>query len=102
MFKRGLSVIVTGVLIILLSLVAIGILMIMVRDSITDGLKNIGTSGTSQYTLQFDIPLDSVFVNHTSKEVFFTIKRKTGGGDLQGFFIVLENNTGTNQNKPHY
>jgi len=102
MFKRGLSVIVTGVLIILLSLVAIGILMIMVRDSITDGLKNIGTSGTSQYTLQFDIPLDSVFVNHTSKEVFFTIKRKTGGGDLQGFFIVLENNTGTNQNNPSY
>ncbi|MEK6896018.1 MAG: hypothetical protein AABX12_00985 [Nanoarchaeota archaeon] len=98
MFKRGLSVIVTGVLIILLSLVAIGILAIMVRDT-TSGLKN---AGTDQYTLQFDIPLDSVFVNHTSKNVFFTIKRKTGGGDLQGFFIVLDNNFGTNQKNQSY
>lgn len=95
MAKRGLSNIVVTVLVILFALIATSIVGIVLKNVADDaGEKTI--SG-AQYALNFDVPLSSVFVNHSSKLVRLVIERKAGQGDLDGFLIILEDNLGNSQ-----
>lgn len=94
------SSIVVTVLIILISLVAVGIVYSVLKGGLGDSLDN--APGTGQYTLKFDIPLQSVFVNHSTKEVTFLIVRKAGEGDLKGFLIGLDDHLGNSQTNRSY
>ena len=75
--KKGLSTVVTNLLLILLVLVAVGVVWVVVRGILSEGAGEIEIS---QFT--FDLQIQNAYVSGT--DVVVTIKRNAGGGELSG------------------
>ncbi len=91
MEKRGLSDIVTNVLIILLVLVAVSIIWVFLRPVIQQGAGSLDGAGDS-----FSIFLEIVGtpVIETNNQLSLIIKRNAGPGDLEDIAIILEDANG--------
>lgn len=86
--KRGLSEVVTNLLLILLVLVAVGIVWVVVKNLVSEGAGGIEIS---QFT--FDLQIQSAYVSGT--DVVVSVKRNAGGGELAGMKFVFSNETGS-------
>jgi hypothetical protein len=88
--RKGLSTIIVTLILILVSLVAVGIIWVVVRNIIQTGTEGVGLS---QFSLSAKI-LD-VSVDNSSNNVSLTVKRNAGEGELEGISFVFssgENN----------
>lgn len=80
MSKRGLSDIITNILIILIVLVAVGIVWTFVRPLISSAGPSVSSSiGT--YATQLAVVPQGVFINETNKTFRIIVQRKTGSSD---------------------
>jgi len=88
--KRGLSTIVATLLIILLTLVAVGIIWVVVRNVIQGGAEQISLG---KFTL--DLEIRSVARNAGTNSMDIKLKRNPGEGELSGlvFIAVGDENT---------
>ncbi|MBX4196097.1 hypothetical protein KW805_00730 [Candidatus Pacearchaeota archaeon] len=89
--KRGLSDVVTTVLMILLVLAAIVIVWKFVRPTLVNAGQNIETSSLST---SLSVVPESVAVNYTSTSLGFVVKRNNGAGDVSGLIVTLEDGNG--------
>lgn len=84
MDKRGLSEVVTTIITILLSLVAIGAIWVVVQNVILDSSDSIGIE-------QFSLDVDFQKASLDGNDVILTVKRNKGVGNLTGLkFIVSD------------
>lgn len=88
--KRGLSTIVATLLIILLTLVAVGIIWVVVRNVIQSGAEQVSLG---KFTLNLEIK--SVTVNLGSNSVNVRIKRNSGEGEISGIDFIVEDDKNT-------
>lgn len=90
--KKGLSAVVTTLIIILLVLVAVGIIWVVVRNVVDQGAAQIGDTFTCT-SLDFSVTAASCAVNSTSNNwnCDVTYTRKSGGDDVDGVKIILSN-----------
>lgn len=79
--KKGLSSVIIALLLVLLSLVAIGVVWVVVMDLIGDSVKQINLSG-----MLIDLDIKSAKING---DVSVTVQRKVGDGDLTGIVFVF-------------
>lgn len=93
MQKRGLSSVVTTVLVIAVSITLVALLGILVVNELssTPDAKSV-ISGIS---IRLNLPLESIFVNQTSRDVTFMLERRAGRGEMDGFAVILDNDQGT-------
>ncbi len=82
--KKGLSTIVITLIIILISLVAIGIIWLVVRNIIQVGTNQIALG---QFTL--DVKIKDFAVDTSSNNVSLTLKRSSGGGEISGIKFIF-------------
>ena len=91
MEKRGLSAVVTTLIIILLVLVSVGIIWVVVRGVVESGAEQIDVSTKC---LSIDIravsvePVDSEEGNYS-----VTLERKSGGNEIEGIKVNVFNDT---------
>ena len=85
--KRGLSTIVATLLIILLTLVAVGIIWIVVRNVIQGGAEQISLG---KFTLDLGI---SQVQNINDSALSITLKRNAGKGDFVGIAFIAEDDS---------
>lgn len=90
--KRGLSDIVTNVLIILLVLVAVGIIWYFVQPFIRQGAQGIEGS---KDCLTISVTPVSCMYNTTSTNYTVVLNRDTGSGSLQGVKLIFSDGTNT-------
>jgi len=93
MLKRGLSGIVTTVIIILLVLAAVAILWAAVRPALESSASSVGT--TEQFALSFSI-VGATQDEDNLNAVSVSVRRNAGGSDglVQGVNVVLKDNSG--------
>ncbi|MBX4212572.1 hypothetical protein KW787_03925 [Candidatus Pacearchaeota archaeon] len=92
MSKKGLSDVVTTVLIILLVLAAIAVVWAFLRPALKKGAQSIETESL----LASLVIIPNSVVDYTNaKAVAFMVKRETGPGQVVGFDIILEDFDGT-------
>ncbi len=89
--KRGLSAVVTTLIIIILVFVAIGIIWVVIRDVFEGGAADIELSSKC---LDIDVSATAV-VNTSDINYIVTLKRGAGGDVIDGVKIVLLNDTGS-------
>jgi len=82
--KKGLSTIVITLIIILISLVAVGIIWVVVRNVIQSGTEGIALG---QFTLGADII--NVNVDNSSNNVGLSVKRSAGEGEITGIKFIF-------------
>jgi len=89
--KRGLSAIVATLLIILLTLIAVGIIWTVVRNFVESGSEDVDINARC---LGIDVrPIESVGVIGESGNYSITLERKSGGGEIDGVVINIFNST---------
>jgi len=86
--KKGLSTIVITLIIILISLVAVGIILVVVRNVIQSGTEGIALG---QFTLGADII--NVNVDNSSNNVSLSVKRSSGEGEITGIKFIFSDET---------
>lgn len=86
--KRGLSAVVTTLLIILISFVALIILWVVIKNVIEDGSGDVSFE---RFTV--DMNIERAYVEN--QEVKVDIKRSSGGGDVSGVYFIFGNETHT-------
>ncbi|MEK6847777.1 MAG: hypothetical protein AABX50_01470 [Nanoarchaeota archaeon] len=84
--RKGLSEVVTNLLIILLVLVAVGVVWVVIRNILAGGAGNIELG---QFT--FDLRIQSAYVSGT--DIVVGVKRNPGGGELIGMKFLFTNST---------
>lgn len=83
--KRGLSAVVTTLLIILLAMVLIGIVWVVIRSVVSKGSADVNTE---QFTL--DLSIQSAYVDSTaSGDIKVGVRRSPGGGDMSGIKFIF-------------
>jgi len=87
--KRGLSGVVTTLILILISLVAVGIIWVVIANVIGEGTQNVNLG---KFTISLEISNVSVSDSGT---VDVTVRRNPGEGDLHAIKFSLENDSGT-------
>lgn len=87
MLKKGLSDIVTNVLIILLVIVAVGIVWAFVSPVVKNASSGITTE---QYSANFEIVANSVMVNSSLKTLNLSVRRNAGGSLPGSIRFILE------------
>ena len=88
MKKRGLSTVVTTIIMVLLVLVAIGVVWVVIRNIITDTSEQITTE-----TILIDLKVTGVVNNSVSGSLDVSIERLVGEGDLTGMKVIVSNGT---------
>jgi len=86
--RKGLSTIVITLIIILISLVAVGIIWVVVRNVIQSGTEGIALG---QFTLGADII--NVNVDNSSNNVSLSVKRSSGEGEITGIKFIFSDET---------
>ena len=87
--RKGLSAVVTTLIIILLVLVAVGIIWVVVRNLIEEGAEQIDIN-----TKCIAVDIRAVGVTESDPGNYsVTLNRKSGGGDIGGVKINLFNDT---------
>jgi len=90
--KRGLSTVVTTLIIILLVLVAIGIIWIVVKSVIETGSKSVDYAVKC---LNVDVRATSVACDTSASAICnVTVSRKAGGDAISGIKMVFYNSSG--------
>jgi len=84
MNKRGMSLVVTTLIIILLAIVAVGIVWVVVKNIISKGKEDISLTG-----LTLDLEILKASVDEDTRTLSVTVKRKSGEGDLIGINFVI-------------
>src|SRR3989344_3645332 len=85
--QRGLSAIIVTLILILLSIVAVGIVWVVVTNILKSNTENV-SSGVGQLSLNLE--LQNVLIRDTG-EIDVIVKRNAGEGDLSGInFIVSD------------
>ena len=87
MKKRGMSAVVTTLIIILLAIVAVGIVWVVVKNIINQGKDEITLT-----SLTLDLEITKVVVEDKdtpNEKIFITVKRNAGEGDLIGLNFVI-------------
>lgn len=91
---KGLSTVVATLIIILLTLVAVGIIWVVIRSVVTSGSQQVDINSKC-----LAVDLEAVSVNQTSAGVYaVTLTRNAdsgGSGDLAGIKVSILNATGT-------
>jgi hypothetical protein len=87
---RGLSTIVATLLVIMLTLVAVGIIWVVVKDVIDTNTDQISLG---KFTL--DLEIKNVTVNVTNSSIMVKVKRNPGEGDISGLKFVVEDDENT-------
>jgi len=82
--KRGLSTIVSTLLILLLVFVAVGILWVVVRNVVMQGTEQVSLG---KFTL--DLAIDQVQLNNATNSVSMKIKRNSGEGEFVGIKVIV-------------
>ena len=82
--KRGLSLVITTLIIILLVLVAIGIIWVVIRGIIEGGVEQVGIS-----TKCLDIDVRATAVDCAGGDCNVTLTRKSGGEDIAGVKLIF-------------
>lgn len=90
--KKGLSIVVTTLIIILLVLVAIGIVWLVVRNVVEQGTGQIDVSTRC---LEIDVRATAVSCVGDPAVCNVTLTRKSGGDDIGGVKLVFKDATGT-------
>jgi hypothetical protein len=90
MQKKGLSTVIVTLILILVSLVAVGIIWVVVRNVIQTGTEGVGLS---QFSLSAKI-LD-VSIDNSSNNVSLTLKRNAGKGELIGISFIFSSDADT-------
>ncbi len=101
MSKRGLSDIVTNVLIILLVLVAVSIIWMFLRPVIQGGAGELDGIGDT-FRVSLEIVPSSVIVYDTNDIAEVTVKRNAGEGNVVGVGVVLEDDGGNSKMIKNY
>lgn len=89
--KKGLSTVVTTLIIILLVLVAIGIVWVVIRGFIEGGAETVKYNAMC---LEVDVRATSLACAGTTCN--FTLTRKAGGEAIGGVKLAFKNSTGAN------
>jgi hypothetical protein len=82
--RRGLSTIIVTLILILVSIVAVGIIWVVVKNIIQTGTEGVGLS---QFSLNAKII--SVSIDNSSNNISVTVKRNAGKGELEGISFVF-------------
>ncbi|MDD5012383.1 MAG: hypothetical protein PHQ66_01930 [Candidatus Nanoarchaeia archaeon] len=82
--KRGLSTIIMTLIIILVSLVAVGIFWVVVQNLIKGSSENIGFG-----SLTLNAEIKGVQIDNSSNNVSLIVKRNTGEGDMTGIKFIF-------------
>ncbi len=90
MKKRRLSTIVMTMILIVISLAAVGIFWIVIRNVVKGGTEQVGLG---KFTVDADIK--NVNVDNSSNNVSFTVQRNAGEGEVSGIKFIFSNETGT-------
>lgn len=83
--RKGISTIVSTLMILLLVFVAIGILWVVIRNFVQAGAEEVSLG---KFTL--DLKIDNVAINSAANSVDVTVKRNTGAGDFTGIKFVFD------------
>ncbi len=101
MSKRGLSDIVTNVLIILLVLVAVSIIWMFLRPVIQGGAGQVEGIGDT-FRVSLEIVPSSVIVDDTNDVAELNVKRNAGEGNVVGIGVILEDDGGNSKMIKNY
>jgi len=93
MNKRGISQVITMVLIILLVLVAIATIWAFIRPVIN---KGVGDISISQFTISMEI-VSPTEVDYLKQEVIVKVRRNAGQGDVTAINVILEDSEGNSK-----
>jgi hypothetical protein len=88
--KGGLSSIIVTVLLIGITIVAVGIVWLFVRNIIQTGTNEVGLS-----QLSLSAEISNVHVDNSSNNISLSVKRNAGEGDLSGISFVFSSDAGT-------
>ena len=91
MKKRGLSSVISTVLLILVAIVGVGLITVVIYRNIASTQEQ-AEAGIS--SVKFSIVGKSVKIDEISKRVLLTVKREPGEGTIAGYNIVLEDSSG--------
>jgi len=83
--KRGLSTVLVALILILVSLAAVGIVWIVVRNLLQSETEHV-SSGLGQFTLSLE--LQNVVLK-SNGDINITVKRNAGAGDLTGINFII-------------
>jgi hypothetical protein len=90
--KQGLSTIVATLLIIMLTLVAVGIIWVVVRNVVGTGTQQVGIDAMC---MQTDVQATKVVKDETSGSFNVTLSRTTGEDEIGGVKLVFTNAEGS-------
>lgn len=90
MQRRGLSDVVTTVLIILISLAAV----VLLWNFLQPILSNATNLGTEQFTTKLSVPEDSLVLDPSNQQLSLNIERGAGEGNIAGFIFGLKDPSG--------
>ena len=94
--KKGLSTVVTSLILILLVLVAVGLIWFVIRNLVEEGSGQIEL-GTK--CLEIDVRATAVTCA-SSSDCDVTLTRRSGGGNIDGVVLVFENDAGQTTTAP--
>ena len=94
--KKGLSTVVTTLIIILLVLVAIGIVWVVIRGFTEGGASTVKYNAMC---LEVDVRATALTCESAGTNCNFTLTRKSGGESISGVKLVFKNSTGANSVK---
>jgi len=97
LMKRGLSDVVTTLLIILLAFASVTIIWVVAKTFI---LQSVGQMDVGQFNNYFSVPASSVQVNDELGFVIFNVKRDSGDGEVTKLNVILADKDGTSKNFP--
>ena len=90
MQKKGLSTVVVSLILILLTLVAIGIIWVVIKNILSKGTDEIALG---KFTLDLKINKNSLIVDPIDGSVKINVKRNPGAGDLVGLKFIGSDGT---------
>ena len=88
--KKGLSDVVTTLIIILLSLVAVGIVWVVVNNLISGGTEDINLG-------QFTIDVDFVSASVNGNNITMTVKRTSGQGNMSSLKFIISDGSNSEE-----
>ncbi len=86
MDKRGLSAVITTLLIILLVFISVGVVWVVIKNLFTEGAEDVSLG-----RFVFDFGIKRAYVDST--EIKVDVRRSPGGGDVTGVRFVFYNGT---------
>jgi len=85
---RGLSTVVTTLMIILFSLVAIGVVWVVVKNLIGNATTEISFDRFS-----LNLGISDAYIDNTASQVNVAVRRSAGQGNLTGIYFIFHNGT---------